>query len=218
MGGMQALEWVALYPDLVQSCAPVAATGQVSPQSIAFDAIGRTAIVTDPAFNNGHYYGSEGPHKGLATARMIGHVTYLSEQSIDDKFGRKLQEKTEYGYHFDTDFQIESYLKYQGDKFVDRFDANSYLYLTKAISYFDLPKKYGTMDTAFESSKARFLVIAITTDWLYTPEQSKAVVKSLMHLNKDVTYVEIDSHYGHDSFLIENEDLSDSIRLFLENV
>lgn len=218
MGGMQALEWVASYPDQVRSCIPMAATAQVSPTAIAFDAVGRTAITEDQHFNNGNYYDQEQPQKGLATARMIGHITYLSEQSLDSKFGRKLQDKSEYGYHFDTDFQIESYLKYQGDKFVDRFDANSYLYLTKAISYFDMSKKYGSLEKAFTASNAKFLVIAITTDWLYTPSQSKEFVKSLIRLDKDVTYAEMDSIYGHDAFLLEQPDLSELVQVFLEKL
>ncbi|MDA1354322.1 MAG: homoserine O-acetyltransferase [bacterium] len=218
MGGMQALEWAASYPDKVRSCIPLAATAQVSPTAIAFDAIGRSAISSDPNFNKGHFYGKAIPQKGLATARMIAHITYLSEQSIDSKFGRKLQDKSEYGYHFDTDFQIESYLKYQGDKFVDRFDANTYLYLTKAISYFDMPRKYGSLEKAFSATQAKFLVIAITTDWLYTPAQSKEFVKSLIRLDKEVTYAEMDSMNGHDAFLLEQPDLTDLVQLFLEKL
>lgn len=218
MGGMQALEWVAMYPDKVRSCVPIAATGQVSPLAVAFDAVGRHAIVGDKHYQDGYYPETQKPEAGLAIARMIGHITYLSEQSMADKFGRSLQNKDDYSYNFDTDFQVESYLTYQGKKFVDRFDANSYMYLTKAVSYFDMPKKYGSMETAFKDSFSKYLVISITSDWLYTPRQSKAVARSLMKLNKEVTYIEVDSHYGHDAFLIESDTLKDILHTFLESI
>lgn len=219
MGGMQALEWVCMYPDMIRSCVPIAATGQVSPQTIAFDAVGRQAIRGDKDFYDGHYSDhNTTPHHGLALARMIGHITYLSESSMDQKFGRKLQEKNDLSYCMDQDFQIESYLQYQGDKFVNRFDANSYLYLTKAVSYFDLPRKYGSLEKAFSPSDARFLVVSISSDWLYTPEQSKVVARQLMRLNKEVTYVDVDTHYGHDAFLIDNPDLFRLINVFLESL
>ncbi|RAP33192.1 homoserine O-acetyltransferase [Candidatus Marinamargulisbacteria bacterium SCGC AG-439-L15] len=204
MGGMMALEWAVHYPDLVKSCVPIAATARVSPLAIAFDAVGRDAVSV------------AGPDKGLAVARKLGHITYLSEQSMDQKFGRNLQDKDSYGYDFGVDFQIESYLNHQGEKFVTHFDANSYLYLTKAVSYFDLAQKYGSLERAFAAITAKFLVISITSDWLYTPKQSKEIVRSLMKLNKDVTYVEVDSYYGHDAFLIENDALFDIIKVFLE--
>ena len=219
MGGMQALEWIAQYPDYVKSCVPIAATAQVSPQTIAFDAVGRQAIQTDPHFHEGQYMNHQTvPQDGLALARMIGHITYLSESSMDQKFGRNLQEKSDFGYTLEQDFQIESYLRYQGDKFVDRFDANAYLYLTKAVSYFDLVKKYGDLETVFSPSSARFLIISIHSDWLYTPDQSKQIARQLMRLNKEVTYVDIDSHYGHDAFLINNPELMRILRVFLESL
>jgi homoserine O-acetyltransferase/O-succinyltransferase len=218
MGGMQALEWAIMFPDYIESCVPVASTACVSPQALAFDAVGRNSIIADSNWNNGNYYEKSQPEKGLATARMIGHITYLSDELLNTKFGRKLQEKTDYAYDFSTDFQIESYLKYQGDKFVNRFDANSYLYLTKAISYFDLSKKYTSLENAFKKCSAKFLIISISSDWLYTPKQSKDMVKALIKLNKEVTYCEIDSKFGHDAFLLKNKNMEDLIYHFLENL
>tara|TARA_A100001015_G_C15043258_1_gene741402 strand:- start:2879 stop:4000 length:1122 start_codon:yes stop_codon:yes gene_type:complete len=215
MGGMIALSWTAQYPENVRTCIPIAATGQVSPLAVAFDSVGRKAIRTDANYTDGHYYDQSTPTAGLSVARMIGHITYLSEQSMDKKFGRDLQDASGYHFHFGSEFQIESYLNYQGEKFVNRFDANSYVYLTKAVSYFDLANSYGSFDNAFRKSTARFLVIAITSDWLYTPKQSKAIVNSLMRLNKDVSYAEIDSYYGHDAFLIENDELNQALTVFI---
>ena len=216
MGGMQALEWAIQYPESVKSCVPIASTSYLSPQALAFDAVGRHAIVKDPNWNQGDYYQQSSPEAGLGIARMIGHITYLSEESMNQKFGRKLQKKLEYGYDFSTDFEVESYLKYQGDKFVNRFDANSYLYLTKAISYFDLEKKHGSLEAAFKSVTAAFLVISISSDWLYLPKQSKEIVKTLMKLNKEVTYCNLNSAFGHDAFLIDNPELSELVKRFLD--
>lgn len=203
MGGMQAMEWAIQFPEMVESCIPIASTHQLSPQAIAFDAVGRHAILKDEK-------------NGLPIARMIGHITYVSTDSMNKKFGRRLQKKTDYGYDFDTDFQIESYLKYQGDKFATRFDAHTYLYITKALSYFDLSKKHGSLLKAFESVSAKFLVIAIDSDWLYPSAQSKAIVKTLIKLNKEVTYCELNSKFGHDAFLLENQDLKDIVSNYLE--
>jgi homoserine O-acetyltransferase len=219
MGGMQVLEWSILYPEMLQSAVVLASTARTSTQSLAFDAVGRHAIISDQNWQKGDYYAADKtPEQGLAIARMIGHLTYLSDASLDVKFGRKLQEKMDYGYDFGAEFQIESYLKYQGNKFVYRFDANSYLYLTKAISYFDLVKKYGSMEKAFAHTKAKFLVVAIKSDWLYPPNQSKKIVKTLLKQNKEVTYFECDSPYGHDAFLLENQNLTDLINFFLTKV
>ena len=171
----------------------------------------------DPKWNNGHYYQDEHPESGLAIARMIGHITYLSEESMAVKFGRNLQEKTSYGYEHGIDFQIESYLRHQGNKFVSQFDPNSYLYLTKAISYFDLEKAYGALENAFEKTKSKFL-ISISSDWIYTPEQSKEIVKTLMKLDKEVTYCDIESPFGHDAFLLENDRLSIIVSNFLKQI
>ena len=207
MGGMQALSWAALFPDMVQRCIPIASTAQVSPLAIAFDAVARQAILSVDS------PGCE----GLSTARMLGHITYLSDVLMDHRFGRSLQDREDYSYTFDSDFQVESYLNYKGRQFAERFDEATYLYLTRAVSYFDMEKEYGSLQAAFEKSTARFLVISIRSDWLYTPEQSKQLVHSLMKLNKNVSYIDIDSHYGHDSFLIDNRALEESLYVFLES-
>ena len=203
MGGMQAMEWAIQHPEMVESCVPIASTHQLSPQAIAFDAVGRHAILKDE-------------ENGLPIARMIGHITYVSNDSMNKKFGRRLQKKDDYGYDFDTDFQIESYLKYQGDKFANRFDAHTYLYITKALSYFDLSKKHGSLSKAFESVRSKFLIIAIDSDWLYPSAQSKTIVKTLIKLNKEVTFCELNSKFGHDAFLLENQDLKDILSNYLE--
>ncbi len=177
MGGMHALEWAIQYPQMVKSCVPIAATPFLSPQALAFDIVGRHAIMSDPHWKSGNYKNQDN-QKGLEIARMIGHITYLSNDSLDKRFGRKLQKRSDYGYDFDTEFQVESYLKYQGDKFISQFDANSYLYLTKALSYFDLAKKYHSLEKAFKKTLSKFLIIAITSDWLYTCDQSKLMAKT----------------------------------------
>lgn len=215
MGGMQAIEWAITFPEIVEKCLPIAATSRLSPQALAFDAVGRHAILTDPKWNNGNYYQGPFPDDGLSVARMIGHITYLSEESMNQKFGRNLQNKKEYTYNFETEFQVESYLKYQGDKFATRFDPNSYLYLTKAISYFDLEKQYGSLEKAFEAAASKFLIISISSDWLYPPKQSKEIVKTLLKLNKRVSYCDIHSPYGHDAFLLPNDELNALISSFI---
>lgn len=216
MGGMMVLEWSILYPNRIRSAIVLASTARVSTQALAFDAVGRNAIISDPNWNSGDYYGKpQLPEKGLATARMIGHITYLSDESLNKKFGRNLQDKSEYGYDFETDFEIESYLRYQGNKFVSRFDANSYLFLTKAISYFDLAKKYGSLEKAFKPIEAKCLIVSIKSDWLYPSKQSKEMVSMLLKLNKEVTYFECDSQYGHDAFLLDNPQLFELIKSFL---
>ena len=217
MGGMQALEWSILYPEMMDQSIVIATTSKLSPQALAFGSVGRNAISSDPNWQNGHYYDKTVPHKGLSIARMIGHITYLSEESMSKKFGRRLQEKSEYGYNFQNDFQIESYLQYQGDKFVDRFDANAYLYLSKAMSYFDLEKKYGSLKEAFQSAKSQFLIISISSDWLYPSKQNKEIVKTLMNLDKKVTFSEIQSPFGHDGFLLETETLTQIIKPYLDS-
>ena len=216
MGGMQAIEWAIMFPDMVKSCAIIATASWLSPQALAFGAVGRQAILADPKWNSGNYETTEPPESGLSIARMIGHITYLSEESMRMKFGRKLQQKEDYGYDFKTDFQIESYLLHQGDKFVNRFDANAYLYLSKAMSYFDLEKKYGSVTKAFENVKSSFLVVSISSDMLYPSKQSKELTHALMKHRKPVTYVEMDSPYGHDSFLIETDKLTNLVKPYLE--
>jgi len=217
MGGMQAMEWVIHYPEFVKSTIVIASTSKLSAQGIAFNAVGRTAIISDPNWNNGNYYNGESPANGLAIARMIGHITYLSEESMHKKFGRKLQDKTTPDYNFDVDFQVESYLQHQGQSFVDRFDANSYLYITKAMDYYDLPTKYGSLALAFRKNKAKFLVISFSSDWLFPPEQSKDIVKALMNTDKDVAYCAIESNCGHDAFLLEKDHQTRIIKSFLKD-
>lgn len=218
MGGMQALEWSIQYPDMVQSCIVIASASKLSAQNIAFNAVGRNAIISDPNWNNGNYYDDENPSTGLAIARMIGHITYLSEESMHQKFGRKLQDKTKPDFNFDINFQVESYLRHQGQSFVDRFDANSYLFITKAMDYFDLHQKYGSLAHAFKDSKSKFLFITFSTDWLFPPEELKNTARTLMSLEKEVTYCNIDSPYGHDSFLLEVEDQTKILKNFLKGV
>ena len=216
MGGMQVLEWAISYPKIVKSAMVIASTSRLSPQSIAFNAVGRNAIISDPNWNEGNYYNAKFPEKGLAIARMIGHITYLSDESMHKKFGRRLKHGEEYSYDFgDVDFQVESYLHYKGESFVERFDANTYLYITKAMDYFDLSGRYGSLQKAFKDSKSKFLVISFTSDWLFPSYQSKEIVKALMNNDKDVSYVEIKSSYGHDAFLLEEEQLGRITKSFL---
>ncbi|MEK9727236.1 MAG: homoserine O-acetyltransferase [Candidatus Margulisiibacteriota bacterium] len=210
MGGMMALEWVSQAPDQIDSCVPIASTTKVSPLVIAFDAVGRNTILEQLKLDQGS--------SGLALARQLGHITYLSEDALEKKFSRKLQVSEKYTYSMSPEFQVESYLNYQGKKFVDRFNYFSYLYLTKAVSYFDLNQAYGSVEQALSQSSAKFLVLAIRSDWLYTASQSKALAYELMKLNKHVAYVEIDSDYGHDTFLIDSEETRDAIKSFLESL
>ena len=215
MGGMQALQWAVSHPKMVVSCVPIAASYKHSAQQIAFDEVGRQAIMADPAWRGGDYYGKTNPSAGLAVARMIGHITYMSNSSMEQKFGRVLKKK-ELGYEFSTEFEIEGYLRYRGDSFVKRFDANSYLYLTKAMDYFDLQQDK-KLSQVFKGVKARFMVIAFSSDWLYPSFQSKEVVKALKMNGIDVSYCEISSDYGHDAFLLEFKEETKLIKHFLES-
>ncbi len=216
MGGMQALEWAVGFPDRLRSALVLASTTRLTAQGIAFNAVGRNAITSDPRWNQGRYYDGEVPSRGLAIARMVGHITYLSDESMGMKFGRKLQEKARYEFDFSDQFAVESYLEYQGRKFVDRFDANSYIYLSKAMDYFDLSESYGGLDAAFSRAQCRFLVVSFSSDWLYPPYQSKEMVFSMMKNDKDVSYTELSSPYGHDSFLLETGRQEGVIKAFLE--
>lgn len=216
MGGMQAIQFAITYPEMVKSAILIATTARLSPQAIAFNAVGRNSIISDPNWNKGNYYDSENkPDRGLSNARMIGHITYLCEEAMYNKFGRRLQDKDKYDFNFDVDFQVESYLQHQGQIFVDRFDANSYLYITKAVDYFDPAQKYGSLAEAFKNTKAKFLVISFDSDWLFPSYQSKEIVKTLMSLDKDVSYCEIKSPCGHDAFLLEYDVQSKIIKSFL---
>ena len=216
IGGMQVLQWAIDYPDFVKAAIPIATTSHLGAQSIAFDAVGRNAILADPNFAGGRYTAEKVPDRGLSIARMIGHITYLSEQGMREKFGRQLRNSDSYNYDFDSEFAVETYLDHQGQSFVARFDANSYLYITRASDYFDLNKDYGSLKEAFAGTSCRFLVISFASDWLYTPAQSKAMVDALAATNKDVSYCDITSPYGHDAFLLEPEVLGSFLCCFLQ--
>ncbi len=215
MGGMQALEWAVAFPDAVASVIPIAATSRHSAQQIAFNEVGRQAIMADVDWRGGAYYGLSKPARGLAVARMVGHITYMSDASMREKFGRRLRGKDEFGFDFSVDFEVESYLRYRGSQFVERFDANSYLYITKAMDYFDLSAGYASLGAALERSQARFLVLSFTSDWLYPSYQSLETVRALRSRNRDVAYCELPSNYGHDAFLIDVKEQSDLVRGFL---
>lgn len=217
MGGMQALQWIVSYPDMLSRVVVIASTAYSTPQQIAFNEVGRCAIRSDPSWNNGQYYDQECPASGLALARMIGHITYLSDESMHLKFGRDLQEKAGYSYDFTTDFQVESYLHHQGDRFVERFDANSYLYITKAVDYFDLMVN-GSLIDAFKDMKAKCMVIAVSSDWLYPPYLSREIVSAMAQLDKTVEYCEIRSNYGHDAFLLESGQMNYLLGRFLSHL
>ncbi len=216
MGGMQALKWSIMYPDMVGSVISIATSASLSAQGIALNEVGRQAIMNDPNWNGGNYYGSKGPDAGLSLARMIGHITYLSEKHMHEKFGRRYKDEDPTITRFDNVFMVESYLHYQGTKFVDRFDANTYLYITKAIDYFDLKKDYGTLHNAFSSVKSNFLIISFTSDWLYPSSQSKEIVQALRANGKNVMYTDIETDMGHDTFLIDYEPLKRNITNFLK--
>jgi homoserine O-acetyltransferase len=218
MGGFQVLEWVVRYPDRVASAMPIATAARLSAQGIAFNEVGRQAIMADPNWREGDYYAGEAPRAGLAIARMIGHITYLSDEQMHEKFGRRLQDRETVGYDFKADFQVESYLRYQGDSFVRRFDANSYLYISKAMDYFDLAAKYGSLVQAFEAVRAEFLVVSFTSDWLFPTYQSKEIVRALKANGVPTTFLEIPSRHGHDTFLLPNRQLAETVTGFLANV
>jgi homoserine O-acetyltransferase len=215
MGGMQALQWAVEYPDSVAAAIPIATTARHSAQQIAFNEVGRQAIMADPDWNGGNYYDGKPPARGLAIARMIGHITYMSDESMREKFGRRLRQKEKYGFDFSVDFEVESYLRYRGTQFVDRFDANSYLYITKALDYFDLSNGKPSLAAAMERATARFLVISFTSDWLYPSYQSLEIVNALRSHNRDVAYCELASNYGHDAFLVEVGEQTEVVRGFL---
>ena len=220
MGGMQALEWATHHPQRLKAAIPIATTAHHSPMLIALSEVGRQAIYADPAWNNGDYYDAAlKPDAGLAVARMVGHITYLSEASMQQKFGRRLQDQVRYGYEFRSEFQVESYLKYKGDNFTRRFDANSYLYVTKAMDYFDLSAETGSVAAAFaNSAHVRFLVLSFTSDWLYPSYHSKALVSALTAAGADVTYLDVQSSWGHDAFLLEVGTMTKLLRGFLDRL
>ncbi len=218
MGGMQALEWAVAYPDSVAAAIPIAATSRHSAQQIAFNEVGRQAIMADPDWNEGNYYDARPPARGLAVARMVGHITYMSDASMRQKFGRRLRDKDAFGYDFSVDFEVESYLRYRGSQFVNRFDANSYLYITKAMDYFDLSAGRASLASAFAGTRARFLVMSFTSDWLYPTYQSLETVSALRSRNADVAFCELTSTYGHDAFLVETKEQREMVTGFLHSV
>lgn len=217
MGGMEALQWAVDYPESVELAIPIATACRSSAQAIAFNEIERRAIVSDPAWNRGDYYRTGQPENGLALARMIGHITYLNEKVFEEKFGRRLSNHGSlYNYAFYPEFEVENYLYHKGDSFVKRFDANSYLYITKAIDYFDIARGKGSVEEAFKGVTSRFLVISFTSDWLYPPEESERLVSALRANGIGVDYRNIKTDSGHDSFLLENEEYGNLLRDFLE--
>lgn len=219
LGGMQALQWAVQFPDQMRACVVLASAPKLAAQGIAFNAVGRRAIYADPGFREGRYYDTEGPRYGLALARMVAHITYLSEDSIELKFGRRLQDSDRFAYDMqkETEFQIESYLHYQGKRFVQRFDANSYLYLTRAMDYFDLSDEASGLVEAVSAAKARFLVASYDTDWLFPTSQSRELVTALLQAGQHVSFLELPCPFGHDSFLIDLDPLEELITPFLEN-
>jgi homoserine O-acetyltransferase/O-succinyltransferase len=218
MGGMQVLQWASLYPERIFSALPIATSAKHSSQNIAFHEVGRQAIMADPDWRGGRYL-SEGvrPAKGLAVARMAAHITYLSDSALQRKFGRNLQDREHRTFSFDADFQIESYLRHQGAIFVERFDPNSYLYMTRAMDYFDLSAEFGgSLAHAFKQCKARFCVVSFTSDWLFPTSDSRAVVHALNANGASVSFVEIETDRGHDAFLLDVPDLIATTRGFID--
>jgi homoserine O-acetyltransferase len=220
MGGMQTLQWAASYPGSVRAVVPIACAARHSAQNIAFHEVGRQAIMADPDWKNGEYQlANTSPSKGLAVARMAAHITYLSEMALQRKFGRNLQNRAALSFQFAPDFQIESYLHHQGQSFVDRFDANSYLYITRAMDYFDLAEEHaGQLAEAFRGSPTRFCIISFTSDWLFPPVENKRVAHALNAVAAPVSFVEIKSDKGHDAFLLDEPEMDDTVRGFINSV
>jgi len=218
MGGMQVLQFVSNFPDKAKTAVPIACTSSHSAQNIAFNELGRQSIMADPNWINGDYQKeNKNPSNGLSVARMAAHITYLSKKGLENKFGRKLQERDDLKFGFDADFQIESYLRYQGSVFVDRFDANSYLYITRAMDYFDLPRKFeGSLSKAFNNTKTKFFIISFTSDWLYPTQENKEIVIALNSIGADVGFAEIESDKGHDSFLLDVPDFLNVLKNFVD--
>ena len=217
MGGMQTLEWASRYPDKVNAVVPIATSFRHSAQNIALHEIGRQAIMADPSWFQGNYYKKNNiPKRGLAVARMFAHITYLSESALQRKFGRNLQDKEFLSFNFNTEFQIESYLKHQGVSFVERFDANSYLYITKAMDYFDLSIKKGGLSNVFANSNIKFCFFSFSSDWLFPTSETKTIIKSLNSSNAMVSFVEIETDKGHDAFLLNEPEFHSTLRGFFD--
>ena len=220
MGGMQLLQFCATFPDKTFSAIPIACSASHSAQNIALNELARKAIMADPVWNGGKYFlKNTQPKNGLAVARMVGHISYLSDQGMQEKFGRKLQEKADYEFSFNADFQVESYLRHQGNTFVERFDANSILYITRAMDYFDLSKQFkGGLVEAFKKQKTKFLVISFSSDWLYKTKENKDIVIALNASGADVSYSEIVTDKGHDSFLVDEPEFLKTLKGFIDSM
>jgi homoserine O-acetyltransferase/O-succinyltransferase len=217
MGGMLVLQWGLEFPAYTRRMLAMATTAREGAQAIAFNEVGRQAIIQDPAWNQGDYPRDGGPRVGLAIARMMAHITYLSDASLDRKFGRKKKDNADRAaYSFDVQFEVESYLRHQGESFINRFDANSYLYITRALDHFDLAASHGSLETAFAPVEAETLVVGFTSDWLFPPEQNRSIALALLRAGKRASYAELDIDLGHDSFLLESPQLYDLVRGFLE--
>jgi len=217
MGGMQVLQWGISYPTFTKRMLAMATTARESAQAIAFNEVGRQAIMRDPAWNQGDYPSDGGPRVGLGIARMMAHITYLSDASMDRKFGRRKRDDTEPAHDtFDVQFEVQSYLRHQGQSFINRFDANSYLYITRALDHFDLAAAHGSLERAFAQVEADTLVVGFTSDWLFPPEQNRAIALALLRAGKRASYAELATDLGHDSFLLESPQLYGLVRGFLE--
>jgi len=219
LGAMQALQWTIGYPERIRNSIVVAAAPKLSAQNIAFNEVARQAITTDPDFHGGDYYGhGVVPRRGLRLARMIGHITYLSDDVMMEKFGRALSSGS-IGFHFDVDFEIESYLRHQGDKFSEYFDANTYLLITRALDYFDPAAAHDNdLSRALAAARARFLVVSFTSDWRFSPERSREIVKALLDNRRDVSYAEIDAPHGHDAFLLDDRRYHALVRAYFDGI
>ena len=220
MGGMQVIEWAATYPDRMRAAVAIATAARHSAQNIAFHEVGRQAIMADPKWRGGDYYAAnDPPAAGLAVARMAAHITYLSEEGLTDKFGRRLQGRDALSFGFDADFQIESYLRHQGIRFVERFDANSYLYITRAMDYFDVGAAHGgSLAAAFQGTRTRFCVVSFTSDWLYPTAESRRIVHALNAAGAHASFVEIESSFGHDAFLLDVPEMNRVVDGFVRAV
>ncbi|MHC4884188.1 MAG: homoserine O-acetyltransferase MetX [Planctomycetota bacterium] len=217
LGGQQALEWTLAYPERVERCVILAASDRLSAQGLAFNAVGRYSIMNDPGFQGGHYYEGDGPQNGLAAARMLAHITYLSDEGMHEKFGRRLQGKEKPDFGFGVEFQVESYLDYQGRSFVERFDANSYLYITRAMDYYEPAARWGggKLEEACARIRSRMMILSFSTDWLYPPEDCHQLALAIRRTGQPVTYVDVPSRYGHDAFLVEEERVGKLLAGFL---
>ncbi len=224
LGGMQAMAWSMMYPNRIGHCIVIASTPKLSAQNIAFNEVARSAILSDPDFHGGDYYAHDvKPRRGLRVARMIGHITYLSNDDMAEKFGRELRRadgaSDEYNFNFDVEFEVESYLRHQGEKFADYFDANTYLLITRALDYFDPAKSFANnLSASMKNIDAKFLVVSFKTDWRFAPERSREIVKALLDNKLDVTYGEIDAPHGHDAFLLEDPRYHNLVKAYFEQI